>query len=192
MPVESLALDCLIVLGARLNQEGRPGRIARMRVEHALHLWQAAGGACRLLITGGCSREDLAVSEARAMADYALDLAESEWGPEFRERLGTCLVLEEASQTTRDSARHTLPLILELQFDAVGLVSDALHLHRAHYLFRRQYRPHPVRLHPLPVPGVVRHYWQNRRYSWLIKMMLRESGAWLKVLSSQTQLRRKK
>ena len=38
MPVESLALDCLIVLGARLNQEGRPGRIARMRVEHALHL----------------------------------------------------------------------------------------------------------------------------------------------------------
>jgi len=192
MPVESLSLDCLIVLGARLNQEGRPGRIARMRMEHALRLWKAAGGACRLLITGGCSRESLAVSEARAMADHALDLAERQWGPESREHLGTCLVLEEASRTTRDSARHTLPLVLDLRLGAVGLVSDALHLRRAHYLFRRHYRPHPVRLHPLPVPGVWRHYWQNRRYLWLTKMALRESGAWLKVLTRRTRPRREK
>jgi hypothetical protein len=192
MPANGLSLDCLIVLGARLNQEGRPGRIARMRVEHALHLWQAAGATCRLLITGGCSREGLNVSEARAMADHALDLAESSWGPEFRERLGTCLVLEEVSRTTWDSARHTLPLVLDWQFGAVGLVSDSLHLRRAHYLFRHHYRPHLVRLHPLPVPGVWRHYWQNRRYLWLTKMTLRESGAWLKVLTHRTRPRRKK
>ncbi len=184
------ALDCLIVLGARLNQEGRPGRIARMRVEHALHLWQAGGATSYFMLTGGCSREGLAVSEARAMADYALDRAEAHWGAEFRERLGACLLLEEASRTTWDSACRTLPLVQDLNFDTVGLISDALHLHRAHYLFRRHYRRHAVRLHPLPVPGIIRHYWQNRRYLWLTKMAFRETGAWLKILTRRRRPRK--
>lgn len=186
MSEKSLDLDCLIVLGARLNQEGRPGRIARMRVEYALRLWWAEGATCRLLLTGGYSREGLAVSEARAMADYAADLAERYWGPDFRERLGICLLLEEASLTTWDSARHTLPLLRDLRYGTVGLVSDSLHLRRAHFLFRRHYQRHSVILHPLPVPGVFRHYWQNRRYLWLTKMALRETAAWLKVLARQT------
>jgi hypothetical protein len=179
-------LDGLIVLGARLNREGRPGRIARMRAEHALHVWRAGGAACRVLLTGGCSREGLEVSEARAMADHALERAQDFWGPDFKERLATCLVLEEASRTTRDSAHQTLPLVVEMNLAKVGLISDALHLHRAHYLFRRHYRGHPVHLHPLPVPGVWRHYWQNRRYLWLFKMMLREGGAWVKVLARRS------
>lgn len=183
MSAANIDLDGLIVLGARLNREGRPGRIARLRVEHALHLWRAGGATCRVLLTGGCSREGLKVSEAQAMAVYAVERADAFWGPEFQERLEACLVLEEASQTTRDSARHTLPLVLDLKLDKVGLISDALHLHRAHYLFRRHYRGHPVFLHPLPVPGVLRHYWHNRRYLWLLKMMLRESGAWVKLLT---------
>lgn len=183
MPEKNLDLDCLIVLGARLNREGRPGRIARMRVEHALNVWRAGGAGCRLLLTGGCSQEGLKVSEARAMADYALEWAAKCWGPDTPKHLENCLVLEEASRNTQDSARHTLPVVLDLQSGNVGLVSDALHLRRAHYLFRRHYRGHPVLLHPLPVPGVFGHYWRNRRYLWLLKMMLRESGAWLKVLT---------
>jgi len=183
MSEKFLGLDGLIVLGARLNQEGRPGRIARMRVEHAIRLWHARGASCRILLTGGCSREGLAVSEARAMADYAIERAAMYWEPDIHERLETCLVLEEASRTTRDSARHTLALVRDLNLAAVGLVSDALHLRRAHFLFRRHYKNHPVLLHPLPVPGVFRHYWYNRRYLWLLKMMLRESGAWVKVLA---------
>ena len=73
----------------------------------------------------------------------------------------------------------------------MGLVSDALHMHRAHYLFRRHYRQHPVSLHPLPVPGVIRHYWQNRRYLWLTRMALRETGAWLKILARRSRPRRR-
>jgi uncharacterized SAM-binding protein YcdF (DUF218 family) len=187
MPERNPSLDCLIVLGARLNQEGRPGRIARMRMEHALHLWREGGGTSYLLLTGGCSREGLSVSEARAMAEYALEQVEENWGAELRERLGACLLLEEASRTTWDSACLTLPLVQDLNFDTVGLISDALHLRRAHYLFRRHYRRHAVRLHPLPVPGVIRHYWQNRRYLWLTKMAFRETGAWLKVLTHRTR-----
>jgi uncharacterized SAM-binding protein YcdF (DUF218 family) len=186
MPKKSPPLPCLIVLGSRLNQEGRPGRIARMRVEHALQIWQEGGATGYLILTGGCSREGITVSEAQAMADYALSRAEEHGGPELRDRLSSCLLLEESSLTTWDSACHTLPLILDLDLDAVGLVSDSLHLRRAHFLFRRHYREHPVRLHPLPVPGVIRHYWQHRRYRWLTRMALRETGAWLKVLTRRT------
>jgi uncharacterized SAM-binding protein YcdF (DUF218 family) len=191
MSGQNPSLDCLIVLGARLNQEGRPGRIARMRLEHALHLWREGGGTSYLILTGGCSREGLSISEAQAMADYALERVEENWGAELRERLGACLLLEEASRTTWDSACFTLPLVQDLNFDTVGLVSDALHLRRAHYLFRRHYWRHAVRLQPLPVPGVIRHYWQNRRYLWLTKMAFRETGAWLKVLTRRAWPREK-
>lgn len=191
MQHESPALDCFIVLGARLNPEGRPGRIARLRVEHALHLWHAGGAQGYLLLTGGCSGE-LPVSEARAMADYALERVEDHWGLELRKRLAGCLILEETSLSTRDSARRTLPLVQELKLNTVGLISDALHLRRAHYLFRRHFRRHAVTLHPLPVPGVIRHYWKNRRYLWLTKMALRETGAWLKVLARRALPRRQR
>jgi hypothetical protein len=188
MSKENLSLNCLIVLGARINPEGRPGRIARMRLEHALALWHKAGATSCLILTGGCSRAGLSVSEARAMADYALERVENEWGQEVRERLESSLVLEEGSLSTRESATNTLPLVLDRNLDAVGLVSDSLHLRRARYLFRRHYRRHPVVLHPLPVPGVIRHYWQNRRYLWLSKMALREAVAWLKVFARRPRL----
>jgi uncharacterized SAM-binding protein YcdF (DUF218 family) len=187
MPKQSPPLPCLIVLGARINQEGLPGRIARMRVEHALKIWREGGASGYLILTGGCSREGLTVSEARAMADYALERIEAHGGQELRDRLRACLLLEEASLTTWDSACHTLQMLLDLDVGAVGLVSDSLHLRRARFLFRRHYRRHPIKLHPLPVPGVIRHYWRNRRYLWLTRMAIRETGAWLKVLTHRSR-----
>lgn len=174
-------LDGLIVLGARLNPEGLPGRVARMRVEHALNLWLGDGGRCYLLLTGGISGK-LPVSEARAMAEYALRWAEAQGGPELKERLSACLLLEERSRSTRESARHALSLVQRHRLHNLGLVTDVIHLRRACHLFRRYFRPHAVTVHPLVVPGVVKTYLKNRRYLWLTKMMLRESGAWLKVL----------
>ncbi len=176
-------------MGARINPEGKAGRIARLRVEHALKVWRESGATGCLLLTGGCSREGLEISEARAMADYALLRAEEQGGPELRERLGACLLLEEDSGNTWDSACRTLPLVRELNFRAVGLVSDSLHLRRAHYLFRRHFGKQPIILHPLPAPGVVRHYWQHRRYLWLARIIFRETGAWLKVLTRRTKTR---
>jgi|UniRef100_A0A7C5AL66 hypothetical protein len=180
----SLPLDGLIVLGARLNPQGLPGRIARLRLEYALDLWLKGGASGYLLLTGGCSGK-LPISEARAMAHHALTWAEARGGAELRERLGACLILEENSRSTRESARRTLPLVQELRLHHVGLVSDTLHLKRAHYLFRCHYRHQAVTLHPLAVPGVMKTYLKNRRYLWLTKMLLRESGAWLKVLWHQ-------
>jgi hypothetical protein len=175
-------LDALVILGARLNAQGQPGRIGRMRLIHALEIWQQQGMHATLLITGGPTH-GTSVTEARAMAAFALEWADTTWGPEVRDRLAGRLILEEASRTTLASARHTLPLIQNLNLKEVGLISDRLHIPRAHYLFGRHFRRHQIKLHPLPVPGVMKVYWQNRRYLWLSKMALREGGAWLKVLT---------
>ena len=179
----SLPLDCLIVLGARLNRQGEPGRVAKLRLRHALQLWRDHQPGCRILITGG-QTAGAASTEARAMARWSLGWVEEHWGTAVREELAACLVVEEASHNTAASAANTLPVVQGLKGHSVGLVSDALHMHRAHYLFRRQFARHGIRLQPLPAPGLVRHYWRQRRYLWLTKMALREGGAWLKVLAT--------
>ncbi len=174
-------LAALIVLGARLNPRGEPGRVAQLRLRHALQLWREHHPGCLVLLTGG-QRPGTATSEARAMARWSLAWTQANWGLEAREKLAACLVLEEASHNTAASAAHTLPLVQGLGVKAVGLVSDSLHCRRAHYLFRGCFARHGITVHPLPARGLVRHYWRQRRYWWLGKMALREGGAWLKVL----------
>jgi uncharacterized SAM-binding protein YcdF (DUF218 family) len=177
-------LPVLIVLGARLNPRGEPGRVARLRLQHALQLWWEHHPNCRLLLTGG-QLPGTAVSEARAMADWSQLWVEEKWGPEVREQFEVCLLLEEASRSTAASARQTLPLVQQLGCRSVGLVTDAVHIHRALFLFRRRFRPQGIAVHPLPARGLVRHYWRQRRYLWLTKMVLREGGAWVKVFAGQ-------
>jgi len=178
-------LDGLIVLGAKLNSEGKPGRIARARLMHALALWQAQGGRPYLLLSGGPAALPglMPVTEAGAMAAAARTWAEEHGGPALREHLDRRLILEEHSQSTQASAMHLLPVVLHLGLREVGLVSDSLHLRRALFLFRRHFRRHAITLHPLAAPGLVRHYWRQRRYLWLTRMVLRESAAWLKALT---------
>jgi uncharacterized SAM-binding protein YcdF (DUF218 family) len=180
-PVIHQPLDGLIVLGARLNRQDEPGRVARVRLTHALHLWRQRGCFGYLILTGGVM-PGYGSSEALAMADWSLSWVEEHWGAEVREVLRPGLILEEASRNTAASARHTLPLVQELGSRSVGLVTDAVHIHRAHLLFKRQFAPQGITVHPLPARGLVRHYWQRRRYLWLTRMALREGGAWVKVL----------
>ncbi len=184
-------LDCLIVLGARLNPRGEPGRVAKLRLRRALETWRQQPAGCRLLLTGGPS-PGTAVTEARAMADWALAWAEETWGRACRKQLEYCLMLEEASRSTAASAANTLPLVQGLRKQAVGLVSDALHIRRAHFLFRRQFARHGIGLHPVPARGLLVHYWRQRRYFWLAKMALREGGAWLKLLGTLLLPRRRR
>lgn len=176
-----LPLAALIVLGARLNPRGEPGRVAKLRLRHALKLWRDHPPDCRIIISGG-QKPGTATTEARAMADWSLAWVEDNWGPGFREQLEPCLLLEEASLNTAASAANTLPLVQGLNRRAVGLVTDNLHLKRAHFLFKRHFYRHGIALHPLPAPGLIEHYWRQRHYLRLTRMALRESGAWLKVL----------
>jgi len=182
-------LDAIIVLGARVNPQGQPGRVARMRVLHALDLWRSRYSQCHIFITGGRS-PGATVSEAAAMARWSCDWAAENWGADLRESLGSRLILEEASHNTAASVRNTLRLARRLQLKAVGLVSDALHMRRAQFLFQRHFARHGIAVHPLPAPGVLQHYWRRRRYLWLTRMALREGGAWLKVLGRLAWRRR--
>ena len=189
-PFPPTRLDGIIVLGARLNPQGQPGRVAKMRLLHALKLWRECCPGRYLILTGGVTGP-IPVSEARAMADFALKWAGENWSPDWQTRLHPCLVLEEESRTTAASAAHTLPLLRRLGLKIVGLVSDRLHLRRAHFLFRRHFTPHPILVVPVPVPGVLRSYWRQGRILRLGQMALREGGAWLKVLGGLARRRRR-
>ena len=175
------SFDALIVLGARLTPQGQPGRVARIRLRHGLHLWRRHGGQGPLILTGGFWPH-AGLTEARAMADWALAWMARHGDPRELEALRACLILEEASRSTAASARHTLPLVQELGGRAVGLVTDVVHMHRARFLFTRHFTPAGIAVHPLAARGLVRHYWRERRYRGLARMALREGGAWLKVL----------
>ncbi|MFZ5451297.1 MAG: YdcF family protein [Thermodesulfobacteriota bacterium] len=180
----SSSLEALIVLGGRVGADGYPGRPARLRLIHALNLWREQHPQALLLLSGGQNR-GACVSEARAMADWSLNWVAENWGNEARERLAPLLVLEEASRNTQASAVNVLALLQQLGLQRVGLVTDHLHMRRAHYLFRRQARTRLHALHPLPYPGLLRDYWRRRRFLRLGKMLLREGGAWVKVLVRQ-------
>jgi uncharacterized SAM-binding protein YcdF (DUF218 family) len=175
------SLDGLIVLGARVNPQGQAGRVARMRLHHALELWRSRYPGTYLFITGG-RRPGTIISEASAMAQWLRDWAAANWDAPAQESLTSSLILEELSHNTAASAHHLLPLVQQLNLTTLGLVSDTLHMRRAWFLFRRYFGRHGIAIHPFPVPGVLEHYWQRRRYLWLTKMALREGGAWLKVL----------
>jgi len=174
-------LEALIVLGGRVGADGYPGRPTRLRLLHALNLWREHHPQAYLLLSGGQNR-GAPVSEARAMAAWGLQWVEENWGIEVRERLAALLLLEETSRNTATAAKNVLTLVQNLGLRRLGLVTDHLHMRRAHYLFRRQAGAHLHSLHPLPFPGLIRDYWQRRRFLRLGKMLLREGGAWVNVL----------
>ena len=179
-------VDGLIVLGARVNPQGQPGRVARLRLVHALTLWWSRYPGSLIFLTGG-RRPGIPVSEAAAMARWSGDWAAAHWPAEIRESLASCLILEESSPNTAASARNLLALVRLRELGVLGLVTDALHMRRARFLFRRHFARHGIAIHPLPVPGVLKHYWERGRYLQLGKMALREGGAWVKVLSDLRQ-----
>jgi hypothetical protein len=171
-----------MVLGARLTPQGTPGRVLKLRLAHAFNLWRQDCPGAWLLLMGG-RQPGRPESEARAMAEWCLTWAEEQGGLELRRRLNGCLILEEQSHNTASSARHALEIVQRLGLTRVGLVTDALHLRRALWLFRRQFRRHGLEVVPRPAPEVLASYWRQRRYLRLGKMALREGGAWLKLLA---------
>ncbi|MFP3867232.1 MAG: YdcF family protein [Desulfobacteraceae bacterium] len=177
-------MDALIVLGALVGQDGHPGRVARFRMSHALRLAIEHYPHSCLILSGG-QRKGTPTSEARALAAWGLAWAESVWDQGVRERLDGRLIYEEGSLTTAESACNTARLLRQKGLTQAGLVTDSLHIHRAVYLFARHFADHQLHLQPLPIPGLYADYWRRRRYARLSKLVLREGGAWVKLLGQQ-------
>jgi uncharacterized SAM-binding protein YcdF (DUF218 family) len=173
-------MDAIIILGALIGRDGHPGRVGRLRLQHALPLIIEAYPDSWVVITGGL-RPGRPVSEARAMGDWAVRQALEQWGESESRNLEQRLIPEELSRNTADSAYYTAVLMEERGLKSAGLITDTLHMPRVQYLFNRTFPARQLAFRPLPAPGLFQDYWQRRRYLRLGKFVLREAGAWVKV-----------
>jgi uncharacterized SAM-binding protein YcdF (DUF218 family) len=173
-------MDAIIILGALIGRDGHPGRVGRLRLQHALPLIIEAYPNSWVVITGGWL-PGRPVSEAKAMGDWAVRQALVQWGEAESRSLEQRLVPEERSLSTADSAYYTALLLQTRGLKNAGVITDTLHMPRVKYLFNRTFQPRQLAWRPLPAPGLFQDYWGRRRYLRLGKFVLREAGAWVKV-----------
>ena len=121
-PVETF--DVAVVLGAMVLPDGSPSAAMLRRVGHAVSLFQS-GRTAHLLMTGGPVGHP--VPEARAMRALALAAGVP------AERVAG----EEVSRNTIENAQLSRPILAERGWRRVVVVTDAFHLPRALYVFRR-------------------------------------------------------
>ncbi len=116
--------DAIVVLGARVLTDGRPGPDLTSRAQHGIGLWRQ-GYAPYLICTGGFRDEPLsAAAVCRRVAIEAGVPAERIFLAD-----GATNTAEDAASTAQVMAAHNLR-------DAI-IVSHPLHLYRAAWLFRR-------------------------------------------------------
>lgn len=116
--------DVIVVLGARVESDGRPGSDLTSRIWHALDLWQA-GYSAHLICTGGFKDEPL--SAAAVCRRVAV-----EWGVPPGQ-----VWLADGSSSTIEDAQATARVMADHGWHTAILVSHPLHLFRARWLFRR-------------------------------------------------------
>jgi uncharacterized SAM-binding protein YcdF (DUF218 family) len=116
--------DAIVVLGARVNQDGTPGSDLTSRTYHAVDLWQA-GSATHIICTGGFRDEPL--SAASVCKRFAVELGVP----------AELVLVADGSTNTIEDAQVTAKVLAERGWHSVVLVSHPLHLYRARWLFRR-------------------------------------------------------
>ena len=122
--------DALVVLGRGIDPDGSLPRLAKQRVERAAELfaWQTAP---RLIFSGRCSlMTDVipAITEAGAMADYAVELGLP------REALH----VEEQSRDTIGNAYFVLREYLEPNdWSSIRVVTSDFHIQRTAWVFQK-------------------------------------------------------
>lgn len=115
--------DAIVVLGARVEADGRPGSDLTSRTYHAVDLWQA-GYAPVIICTGGYKNERL--SAANVCHRFAVELGV----PADQVRLA------DGTTNTNEDAAATARVMAENGWSTAILVSHPLHLFRARWLFR--------------------------------------------------------
>lgn len=122
--------DALVVLGRGVDADGALPRLAKQRVQRAaeLYAWETAP---RIIFSGRCSlMTDVlpAITEARAMADYALSLGLPR----------SALLVEEESRDTIGNAYFVLRRFLEPNdWNSIRVVTSDFHIQRTAWIFQR-------------------------------------------------------
>lgn len=121
--------DAVVVLGGGVGPGGALPLVARARVERAAEVFHS-GIAPRLVLSGLCGlmEPEPAVSEAAAMAAYAVELGVP------RE----AMLLEDESRDTLGNAYFTRERYLEPNgWSSIRVVTSDFHLSRAAWVFRK-------------------------------------------------------
>jgi uncharacterized SAM-binding protein YcdF (DUF218 family) len=154
------ALDAIVVLGAPLGPGDALSPVLVERVAAAAALWHAGGG--RLVVaTGGFTR-----GAQRAEADVI--------AAALRERGVPDVLVERASQTTRENARLTRPILEAHGVRSLWIVTQPFHGRRSARLFRRA----GFAAHVWHIADSVEYRDRRRAVRWLV----REYAAWARLL----------
>jgi uncharacterized SAM-binding protein YcdF (DUF218 family) len=118
--------DVIVVLGAGLRRDGRPGPAIVRRGERAAQLY-AEGYATVILCSGG-----FAINQTRSEADACREVLLENGVPE------AAILLEDRSRSTEENALYTSELMQTNGWDTLLVVSDGYHLLRTQWIFSRQ------------------------------------------------------
>ncbi|MBN1656766.1 MAG: YdcF family protein [Anaerolineae bacterium] len=117
--------DAIVVLGAQVMPDGKPGPDLWVRTLHAVDLWHR-GLAPTLICTGGYHDDRLSA------AAVARELAIVQGVPADK------VLIADGSMTTREDAASARDLMIARGWDTAILVSHPLHLERARILFEAE------------------------------------------------------
>ncbi len=143
--------DVIIVLGAGLRPDGRPGPALTRRSLQAADLWRE-GIARNVICTGG-----QAESFPRSEADACREILRIQGLPQ------SAILLEDKSRSTEENALFSTQLMAEHGWTSAVLVSDSYHMLRAGWLFTQQ----DVEAYASPVPAERIHHRRSYPHSLL-------------------------
>lgn len=128
--------DAIVVLGAGLRRDGRPGDALYRRTVWAAQAY-ADGLAPAIICTGGQSE-----GRPRAESEACRELLMSEGVP------SEAIFLERESRSTEENAINAKQMMEEQGWESVIVVTDAFHMLRADWIFTSYDVPHTN--HPVP------------------------------------------
>jgi uncharacterized SAM-binding protein YcdF (DUF218 family) len=163
---EAQKADAIIVLGARVEQDGQPGPDLRVRTLHAVSLFRQ-GLAPYLVCTGGYH------GDRYSAAAVARGLALAQGVPADR------ILLADGSMTTREDAASAGELLVRRGWRTAILVSHPLHLERARLFFESQgitVYPSPTSTNLQAIPWPARAWLTTREAVGIAWVALEEIG----------------
>jgi uncharacterized SAM-binding protein YcdF (DUF218 family) len=116
--------DAIVVAGARVWHGGEPSDALTRRTEHAVRLWRR-GVAPTIVLTGGVGENPPAEAVVAAGVARALGVPDS------------ALRLERSSKNTEENARFARAMLGDKR---VLVVTDAYHVLRSEWIYRRHFR----------------------------------------------------
>lgn len=141
--------DVIVVLGAGLRPDGRPGPALIRRTNQALVVWRR-GLADRVICTGG-----IPYRATRSEASACSELLVAGGIPV------EAILLEEESHSTEENALYTHTLMAQHSWEKAIVVSDGYHLLRATWLFQSQGIPNTTS--PAIDPPLMNHLFSTGR-----------------------------